>query len=479
MSILERVPPKSAGLGADALSDYLDRLGESGCHSVMVLRHGKVALEGWWDPYRKEYNHIAYSLSKSFVSVAIGFAVQEKLLKLDDHVTDFFPERLPCRPCENMQKLKIRHLLTMSMGHRGITDHDFYRSHDWLDEILHLYLEKEPGTDFFYDNRCTLLCSVILQKLTGLTVYEYLKPRLFEPLGIENVWWETRSGYNPGGWGLNLKTEDIAVFGQFLLNRGQWQGKQLLDPEYIDAAGSAVIANAGVSVYDWADWQKGYGYFFWQCVPEGVYRGDGAFGQFVIVAPRQDMVVAITAGTDRACELLEATWTMLDDALADTAGSDTLLKEKAAKLSIPACEGDSCPEELKRYSGKTFEFPKNEAGFEKLSIVFGAADEIHMVIDAEEFDAFSGHGRWIETATGFQSDRFNAMTSFFYGDVACSSGWREDEYIVKLVFTRTPYTDTMHIRFDGNAVRVKYVCSPVLPLRHGIVELTGCISGKE
>lgn len=476
---LERVSPKSLGLSPDALSNYLDKLGKSGCHSVMVLRNGKVALEGWWTPYRKNYNHIAYSLSKSFVSVAIGFAAQEKLLGLDDLVVDYFPERFSCRPCENMLKLKIQHLLTMSTGHRGVTDHDFYRSTDWLDEILHLYLSREPGTNFFYDNRCTFICSVILQKLTGMTVCEYLRPRLFEPLGISDVWWEICEGYNPGGWGLNLKTEDIARFGQFCLNKGSWNGVQLLNPEYLTEAGSFMIETAGVSVYDWADWQQGYGYFFWQCEPSGVYRGDGAFGQFVIVAPEQDMVVAITAGTDRACELLSATWDMLRDALSNTLGSENELKAKAAALSIPICQPGSFPEQLKDYSGKTFEFPKNEAGFDKLSVEFGLTDKLSIVIDGEVFEAFSGHGRWIETATGFQKERFNAMTSFFYSDVACCSGWdANDEYVVKLAFTRTPFVDTMRIRFVGNAVRVRYECSPMLPLRHGVIELVGCTAER-
>lgn len=480
MSRLERVSPKNLGLSPDALSNYLDRLGSSGCHSVMVLRNGKVALEGWWAPYKENYNHIAYSLSKSFVSAAVGFAVQEKLLKLDDPVADYFPERFTCRPCENMLKLKIRHLLTMSMGHRGVTDHDFYGSADWLDEMLHLYLENEPGTDFFYDNRCTFICSVILQRQTGMTVYEYLRPRLFEPLGISGIWWETCGGYNPGGWGLNLKTEDIAKFGQFCLNKGSWNGTQLLGPEFLAEAGSCINKTAGVSVYDWADWQQGYGYFFWQCTPSGVYRGDGAFGQFAIVAPEQDMVIAITAGTDRACELLSATWEMLRGAPCNTAGDENELKAKAASLCIPACESGKLPAEMAGYSGVTFDFPRNEAGFESLSVEFGLTDKLRIVIGGEAFEAFSGHGSWVETATGFQAERFNAMTSFFYSDAACCSGWDANgEYIVRLAFTRTPYVDTMRIRFVGNAVHVRYECSPTLPLRHGVIELIGCTAERK
>ena len=478
MSGLLRAAPTTLGLDEPVLERYLDALETHGCHLVMVLRHGKVALEGWWEPYAPEYDHIAYSLSKSFVSVAMGFAQQEGLLTVDDRLVDFFPERFSNPPCENMRRVTIRDLLTMDMGHRGRTDHDFYHAPDWLDEILHLYLENVPGENFFYDNRCTYLCSQILTRLTGQTIYDYLTPRLFVPLGCSDLWWESKDGVNPGGWGLNLKTEDIARFGQFLLNRGAWDGKQLLDPAWIDTAGSRLVENAGISVYDWPDWEQGYGYYFWQCQPEKVYRGDGAFGQFVIVAPEQDMVVAITAGTNRACDLLTDTWIMFADAITDHPQASPTLAQRAGALRIPLAEGEtSAPAHLHECFGKTYVFPKNAAGFRTLSVTPGETDVLCIETETGVFSARAGHGHWVENDTGYERDAFNAMTSFLYSDAACCAAWEGETYVLRLAFTRTPYVDTMRVRFAGAAVQVTYQCEPCLPLRHDCVTLVGTAEG--
>ncbi len=476
MGGLIRTSPAEVGLNAAALNEYLHALGGHGCHSVMVMRHGRVALEGWWKPYSKDVCHIAYSLSKSFVTVAVGFAVQEGLLSVSDRLVDFFPELLPDPPCENMRRVTVRDLLTMNMGHRGRTDHDFYRDPDWLENMLRLYLENVPGTNFFYDNRCTYLCSRIITKLTGLSVYDYLTPRLFEPLGMSGLWWEQTDGVNPGGWGLNLTTEHIARFGQFLLDRGSWDGKQLLNAEWIDTASSRLVENAGISVNDWDDWQQGYGYFIWQCVPDRVYRGDGAFGQFVIVAPEQDMVIAITAGTNRACDLLTDTWKMLDDAV--DRPSDAALPEllaHAAALEIPPAAGEYTAPGY--FPGGKYIFPKNEAGFVSLTLTPGDRDTLEIVTETGVFTAEAGHGEWTERVTGYEADRFSAMSSFLYSRAACCGAWDGEVYIIKLAFTETPYTDTMSLVFGPDCVHLKYSCDPYLPLRHGVIELCGWREG--
>lgn len=162
----------------------------------MFIRHDQIIGQGWWKPYNPNYPHVLFSLSKSFLATAACFAVQEGLISFDDYIIKFFPEYFPSPPCENMQKVKIKHLLTMSYGRKVNLDPDFYYRKDWLEENLHPYLYSEPGTDFSYDNRCAFLVSVILQKVTGQKTVDYLQPRLFDPLGIERPTWEEKDGYN-------------------------------------------------------------------------------------------------------------------------------------------------------------------------------------------------------------------------------------------------------------------------------------------
>ena len=293
MKTLDRISYTQGGLRASRLLAFIDRAEAVGMHSFMLLRHGKVLTEGWWKPYAPQYPHMLYSLSKSFTSTAIGFAVQEGLITVEDRVMDFFPEYLPAEPCENMRKMRLKHLLTMSTGHleepRVI---GLNTAEDWCKLFLQSYVPEEPGTRFVYNTAATYMLSAVIQKVTGQTTYEYLQPRLFEPLGISGIWWDTcPKGISAGGFGLNVHTEDIAKFGQLYLQKGMWEGKQLLDPAWVETATSKLIDNYGVG----QDWRSGYGYQFWQCAREGAFRGDGAGGQLCIVVPQKDLVFACTS----------------------------------------------------------------------------------------------------------------------------------------------------------------------------------------
>lgn len=226
--------PASLGVSPAGLQTFLEEIDRRhlGVHGFVLLRRGITIAEGWWKPYRAELPHQLFSLSKSFTSTAIGFAVQEGLLRLDDRVVSFFPEKLPCRPCENMEKMQIRHLLTMSTGHS--VEPDIFHPGKLAAEFLRSYVDLEPGSRFLYNTAATYMLSAILQKRTGETLTRYLTPRLFRPLGIPVPQWDSDpDGVNLGGFGLNLDTRSIARFGQFLLQKGCWNGRQLLNPEWI------------------------------------------------------------------------------------------------------------------------------------------------------------------------------------------------------------------------------------------------------
>ena len=235
---LARGIPEAGGVSSEGILNFVAAAdsGRHEFHSFMFLRHGKVIAGGWWSPYRPDLRHSLYSLSKSFTSTAVGFAVTEKLLSVGDKVISFFPDLLPDTVSQNLKDLTVKDLLTMSVGQ----DHDPTGSirnwdADWVKSFLALPIKYKPGTKFLYNSVATFMLSAIVQKVTGQKVIDYLKPRLFAPLGIEGMDWEVSpKNINTGGWGLRLKTEDLAKFGQFYLQKGKWNDKQLLPEKWIN-----------------------------------------------------------------------------------------------------------------------------------------------------------------------------------------------------------------------------------------------------
>ncbi|MBK8505839.1 MAG: serine hydrolase [Saprospiraceae bacterium] len=293
---LMRVSPESQGVDSQAIINLLNSANSCDYewHSLMIMRHGQVIAEGWWDPFKPEYVHTLYSLSKSFTSTAVGFAMDEGLLDIDAKVLSFFPELAGQYQDPNLQKMTVKHLLTMNTGH----DVDSFsrvlsKPHEpWIHSFLETPVVHAPGTKFLYDTGATFMLSAIVQKQSGQTLEAYLKTRLFEPLGIGQYdWVKSPEGINAGGFGLRVNTEAIARFGHTYLQMGRWQGKQVVPKQWVtEATAWHTPSNPGST-----EWSNGYGYQFWQCKMPGVYRGDGAYGQYCIVMPEQDIVIAATS----------------------------------------------------------------------------------------------------------------------------------------------------------------------------------------
>jgi CubicO group peptidase (beta-lactamase class C family) len=262
---------------------------------VVVLRRGEKAAEHRWVP---DEPRCVFSVSKSFTSIALGMALDEGKLSLGDKVLDFFPG-LVKDPSPRLKALSLEHLLTMTRGHG-----EFSRPRR-VAEALGQPLVHEPGSLFVYDNGSTFLASAMLTQKTGKTVRDYLVEKLFGPLEIpEPQWEESDDGYTIGATGLHTTTASLAAFGQFLLQRGEWRGRQLVSPGWIDSAGRAHVSTRDSSH---PDYDLGYGYFFWPC-RHGAYRADGKDGQFVIVLPREDAVVALTSNEENMKPILYTVW---------------------------------------------------------------------------------------------------------------------------------------------------------------------------
>lgn len=304
---LPRSSPEAEKVNPRGITNYLEAVKKSGqdLHSLMILRHGKVVAEHWFDDHAASKPHILNSVSKTFTSTAIGFAVNEGLLKVSDKVISFFPDKLPTEVSPNLRELEIRHLLTMTVGHdadptRGVRS---TADKDWVEAFLAHPVEHKPGTEYVYNSLATYMLSAILQQVTGERVIDYLQSRLLRPLGIVGATWdESPQGISVGGWGLYVKTEDMAKLGQFYLQKGEWNGKQLLPKAWFDEATTAQVPslipgvkreNLTVKAKD-SDWLQGYGYQLWRC-RHNAYRADGANGQFIIVLPEKEAVIVTTA----------------------------------------------------------------------------------------------------------------------------------------------------------------------------------------
>ena len=277
-------------------------------HSIMVVKDGNVVLEKWMSKGKENEPHILNSISKTFTSMAVGLAVVEGKLSLEDKLVDLFPEHCPENPSEYLQEINVKHLLTMNCGHSTDPTRKVWgdNKENWIKVFMEHPVTHKPGTIYCYNSLGTYVLSAMVQKVTGQKVVDYLFPRLFRPLGINNVSWaESPQGVNTGGWGLYLKTEDLAKMGLMILQKGQFDGKQIVPAEWIEAASAAQVpcVPAGMNsdqahlmkkAAKTSDWLQGYGYQMWRCRYNS-FRADGANGQYIIMIPEKNAVVVTTA----------------------------------------------------------------------------------------------------------------------------------------------------------------------------------------
>nr|WP_319489797.1 serine hydrolase [uncultured Caproiciproducens sp.] len=303
--------PEDEGISSEYIKQFfeeLDSCSQIRVHSVMLLRHGKLIAQGSFKPYSPSYPHMMFSLSKSITGMAVGIAIAEGLLTLDEKIIDIFPEKGIMFRSPRINNITIRHLLNMTSGIKFNEVGSFVEK-DWVRAYLASDCIFEPGSDFIYNSMNSYLLSAIVRKKSGTGLVEYLTPRLFAPMEIENVTWETCPlGIEKGGWGLYLHIADMAKLGQLYLQGGRWtvdgETRQLVPEEWIQESTKVQTPprENGSAV--------GYGYQLWDFGAKDAYQYNGVFGQYVIMLPQHDMVVAITSGSqnffsDLSTEMVE------------------------------------------------------------------------------------------------------------------------------------------------------------------------------
>jgi len=326
--------------GVHAFLDAVEAAPDIEPHSLMILRHGHVVASGWWAPYTPDGLQLLYSLSKSFTSTAAGFAAAEGLLRLDDPVISYFPEFEADITDPRSRAMLVRHVASMASGHLAETYAEAFRldRKEAVRGFLLIPPDRDPGTVFAYNNPATYTLATIVQRVTGQSLTAYLRPRLFDPLGIgETAWQQRPAGRDLGFSGLHAATDAIARLGQLYLRDGVWEGRRLLASSWIAEATRAHISNAdGTAEGALSDWQQGYGFQFWRS--RHGYRGDGAYGQFCVVLPEHDAVIATTAATEEMQDLLNLVWRHLLPAFAAAplpGREDDGLRRRLAGLALP------------------------------------------------------------------------------------------------------------------------------------------------
>lgn len=286
-----RVTPESQGISSDlfaALLRELDASKDTEMHHFMALRHGKVICECNFAPYPKGMWHITHSMCKSITGMAIGMLIEEEKLKLDENIYDIFPDHINAFSKIFRPVITVEHLLTMTSG-VTFNESGIVSGNDWLGSFLNASVNGKPGTEFQYNSLNTYVLSAIVTKRTGETLTEYLTPRLFGPLGITKYYWETcPKGITKGGWGLFLCAEDMAKLGQLYLQRGKWNGQQLVSEYWIEISTARHLKTQNDTY--------GYGYQLWMEQRPGSFEYNGMLGQNVIIYPDMDMVLVTNAG---------------------------------------------------------------------------------------------------------------------------------------------------------------------------------------
>ena len=437
-----RVTPESVGIPAAAVEKLLDTLEYDGFtepHGIMIYRYGKVCAEGWWSPYTAGMKHAQMSHTKTYAGTAVGIAVTEGLVRLDDRLIDIFPDLAPETPSEYLKKLKVRDVMCMGAGMPRMPKQEL----DWVRAFLANEIVFEPGTRFIYSTSCELQAAIV-RRVSGFGLMDYLKPRLFDKLGIDtnNLFWARQGdGSEFCSAGLQATTEDNLRLMALYLNKGVWEGERILSEEFVAQATTARIStrNPDDRTPIPENTNPGYGFMLWMCPPEESYRADGLGGQYTVVLPRQDMILSVTESSDNPVRTLDAFWEFLkevrDKPLPENEEADRKLERRMRRLCLPA--EPIAPDALRRemVNGAEWHMASGSVSFGNTRFDFGFNDGLTDF----SFRFFTDHLLFTFTEDGVtQTVRANTDGSRHWNDVAsgaalCSAYWPDDNTL-RLVY---------------------------------------------
>jgi len=402
----------------------------------MVVRHGHVVAEGWWAPYSAERPHLLYSVTKSFTAIAVGLAIADGLLSLEDRVVDVLPDHVPAGISEQGRRLTVHHLLSMTTGHRTDSLAEAWRLEpdDLVKGFLRVSFPETEGTRHAYDNPTTFILARMVERVTGRGLPEFLDERLFTPMGVGHAEWDrVASGAAFGFQGLHLTTEAVAAFGELLLRGGLWGDRQLVPREWVQLATRRHIDTLPPEDGSGdADYLCGYGYQFW--ISRHGYHGDGAFGQQCVVVPSHDLVVAVTGAHTQAQAVFDAIWECLLPGL-DHAGStrddgipttrdDEILADRLRRLSLAPVPGSAAPERSAK--ARLDACAEGSALPDGTTVSVDPVDGGWIVGLGPSLDIEVGHGEWRESTP-------------LGRPVVATGAWQDDTFVADLYVITSPH----------------------------------------
>jgi CubicO group peptidase (beta-lactamase class C family) len=453
--LLPRSTPGASGVSSRAISALLDDLAARSveCHSVMVVRHGHVVAEGWWAPYSADRPHLLYSLTKSFTSIAVGLAIADGLLSLDDLVVDVLPEHIPADVSAQGRRINVHHLLSMTTGHAADSLDEAWRLEpgDLVKGFLRVPFTQPEGTQHTYDNSTTYILARMVERVTGHSLPELLDDRVFHPMGIDDAEWDlVGNGASFGFHGLHLTTEAVAAFGELLLRGGRWGDQQLVPLDWVELATRQHVATQHVEgSVEGADAWCGYGYQFW--MSRHGYRGHGAYGQRCVVVPSHDLVVAVTGATEPQ-DVLDAIWQYLlpgIDAPAN-ATEDALLADRLRRLSLAPVRGSAAPE--RSLTALVDGSAENSALAAGTTVVVDPVDDGWLVQIGAGIKVAVGHRAWRESSP-------------LGRPVVAAGAWQGDTFLADLYVITTPHRVRLVVDADTVTAVATWSTAPLTTSR--------------
>ena len=448
---LPRATPESQGIASGAILTFLDDIATHGfeVQSFMLWRNGNVVAEGWWSPYRADRIHMMHSLTKSVTACAVGLAIADGHFKLEDKIVSFFPEHLPPTVSDNLRAMTVEDLLTMRTGHASMTSGSVWRpiKTSWIAEFFKIPVVTPPGTNFVYTSAATYMLSALVTRTTGQAVADYLKPRLFDPLGISGYQWPAGpEGISPGANGLSWKTVDALKLGILHAQDGMWEGRQLLPKSWTDAVQYPHVKDK-------------YGYQWW-LGPDGAYLADGLFTQLSIVFPRQNAVLAITAGIPEKSRFNKFVFEHFPAAFGPAplrAGEEhAALEVRTAGLELlPAPRLTTSPM-IGHVSGKSYRFEDNAQEVKTARFDF-ADDRCTFTLEDQRgtHTIELGLGRTLEGDTTMTGNKLHHEYEMDSMRVVASGTWIDERsFVMTWSFVETAFRDTVVCIFEGPALRI-------------------------
>ncbi|ASR55573.1 serine hydrolase domain-containing protein [Cellulomonas sp. CW35] len=459
---LPRSTPEEQGVDPRGLAALVRALAggppEQELRALVVVRHGHVVAEGARAPYATDRRHALYSLSKTFTATAAGFAVDEGLLRLDDLVVDLAPDEVPTSGLSDderarLGRMTVRDLLTMRSGHD--VEPNVFEQRGWVAAFLAAPLQHEPGTHFLYNTAATYVLSALVERATGQGLLAYLRPRLLDPLGFADATWEVSpEGHATGGFGMSAAPRDVAAFGELLLRDGAWRGRRLLPEGWVALASHAHVPPGTAPGDERSDWSQGYGFQMWRS--RHGFRGDGAFGQFCLVLPEQDVVVAMSSAVGDMQTPLDLVWEHLlpacgDAPLAPDDAGRAALAEAFAGLRVTWPQGRPTSPVAARLDGRRVRFDPNPLGVTSATVRFGdAADRVEVRLEGDPVALELGHD---EPVGGALPPRYPGMPG--PEPVVAHAVWTtRDEYVATVRALEDTHVLTVTAKVTGDLVEV-------------------------